>query len=334
MTTWLYTFLRFLINIALQRYFKRILVDGLENIPANHPLILVANHQNALIDPLLIGTQLTIRPHYLTRAAAFKNRLAAYALNKIQLLPVYRMRDGFSTLNQNQNTFEKTYQILNEKGAILIFAEGNHSLVRNIRPLSKGFTRIAYGALAKYPELSPRILPIGIQYSAHKKSGGLARISIGKSIAVTPDPSQAQVLVKQVEQALKSLVVDIPDANYTETLNQLIANQVDCSNKQEVELFLSGKPISYQVNSYGSFRNKLMKICHLPLYWIWLFIIAPKVEDEVFTGTWKFLVGFIGAPIYYMVVVYFCFHPEYGSWFLSFLLVALSSLWINQNSQE
>ena len=334
MKTLLYTTLRFVLKIGLHIYYKRIVVEGLENIPKNQPLILVANHQNALIDPLLVATHISIRPYFLTRAAVFKNPIAAYLLNLIQMLPVYRVLDGFSTIPQNQRTFQKTNQVLQQKGSVLIFAEGNHSIVRNIRPLSKGFTRMAYGALAQCPELAPVVLPIGIQYSAHKRSAGMARITLGKSIPVDPDPTQALKLTKQVEQALKSLVVDIPNAHYPETLDKLLSNQIDVTSKQEVELFLSGKPTSYQVKSFGALRNKLMKISHLPLYWIWLFGIAPRMEDEVFTSTWKFLIGFVLAPIYYLLIFLCCFHPDFGTWAISFLLMAWISLWLNENSQE
>jgi 1-acyl-sn-glycerol-3-phosphate acyltransferase len=334
MRSLIYTTLRFLLKIGLHIYYKKIVVEGLENIPKNQPLILVANHQNALIDPLLVATHISIRPYFLTRAAVFKNPIAAYLLNLIQMLPVYRVLDGFSTIPQNQRTFQKTNQVLQQNGSVLIFAEGNHSLVRNIRPLSKGFTRMAYGALAQCPELQPVVVPIGIQYSAHKKSAGTARITLGKSIPVDPDPTQALKLTKQVEQALKTLVVDIPDAIYPETLANLISNQVDLTSKLEVDLFLSGKPATYQVKSFAAFRNKLMKIFHLPLYWIWLFVIAPKMEDDVFTSTWKFLVGFVLAPIYYFLIFLCCFHPVYGTWAISFLLMAWISVYSNQNSQE
>ena len=334
MRIFLYTSLRFLIKIALNVYYKRILVEGLENVPKNQPLILVANHQNALLDPLLIGTQLPIQPYFLTRAAVFLNPVITYFLNLIQMLPVYRVIDGFSTIPKNQKTFQKTEEILRSKGSVLIFAEGNHSLVRNIRPLSKGFTRMAYGALAQSPEIQPLILPIGIQYSTHKKSAGLARISIGKTIPVNPDPAQALKLTKEVEKALKSLVVDIPNENYPETLSNLLANHVDVSNKQEVDHFLAGKPVLNKVKSVGSLGNKLMKIFHLPLYWIWLYGIAPKIEDEVFTGTWKFLIGAALAPPYYLLIFLCCFHPEYGAWAISLLLMAWISLGLNENSQE
>jgi len=334
MRTLLYIVLRFLIKIGLHIYYKKIVVEGVENIPKNQPLILVANHQNALIDPLLVATHISIRPYFLTRAAVFKNPVAAYLLNLIQMLPVYRVLDGFSTIPQNQRTFQKTNQVLQQNGSVLIFAEGNHSIVRNIRPLSKGFTRLAYGALAQCPELQPVVVPIGIQYSAHKKSGSSAKISIGKPIPVNPEPSQALKLKRQVETALKSLVVDLPNDNYDETLQHLLTNQVDVCSKEDVNRFLNENQVPNKVKMAGYLGNKLMKLFHLPLYWIWLFGIAPRMEDEVFTSTWKFVIGGVLAPIYYSLILLCCFIPGYGTWVISFLLMAWISLFLNENSQE
>jgi 1-acyl-sn-glycerol-3-phosphate acyltransferase len=330
----IYSILRFLLKVALHVYYKKILVQGQENIPHNQPVILVANHQNALIDPLVVATHISIRPYFLTRAAVFKNPIAAYLLDLIQMLPVYRVLDGFSTIPQNQRTFQKTNQVLQQNGSVLIFAEGNHSIVRNIRTLSKGFTRMAYGALAANPDINPMIVPVGIQYSAHKKSGSSVKITIGKPIPVDPDPSQALKLTRQVETALKSLVVDLPNDNYDETLQRLLANQVDVCSKEDVEQFLAGHQVLTKVRPAGYLRNKLMKLFHLPLYWVWLFGIAPKMEDEVFTSTWKFLIGFVLAPLYYCLILLCCFHSEFGTWAISFLLMAWISVFWNQNSQE
>lgn len=330
----IYIFLRFLIKIALHLYYKRILVEGVENIPKNQPVILVANHQNALIDPLVVGTHISIRPYFLTRAAVFKNSIAAYLLNLVQMLPVYRVLDGFSTIPQNQRTFQKTNQVLQQNGSVLIFAEGNHSIVRNIRPLSKGFTRMAYGAMAEAPEIKPVVVPVGIQYSAHKKSGSVVKISIGKPIPVDPEPTQALKLTRQVEAALKSLVVDLPNTDYYETLQRLLSNQVDVCIKEDVERFLVGNQVAIKVKPTGYLMNKMMKLFHLPLYWIWLFGIAPKMEDEVFTSTWKFVIGGVLAPIYYGLILLCCFIPGYGTWAISFLLMAWITVYWNENSQE
>ena len=46
----------------------------------------------------------------------------------------------------------------------MIFPEGSHLRKRTIRPLSKGFTRIVFGALEQNPDLQIQIVPVGITY--------------------------------------------------------------------------------------------------------------------------------------------------------------------------
>lgn len=325
--------LRLLVKVALHGYFKKIIVKGKENLPKNCPVILVANHQNALIDPLLLATHTRLNPYFLTRASVFKNPIADKLLRFIRMLPVYRVRDGFSTIQQNQQTFEQTNEVLGKNGCVIIFAEGSHSLVRNVRPLSKGFTRMAFGLLEKYPDSKPVILPVGIDFSAHKRSGSIVRLTFGKCIPVDMPPSQSGKLTKKVEAVLKSLVVDIPDENYEEKLQELLVQGVDVSDKSEVDQYVSTGKITSKVYPISSLTNKVMKILHLPLYWIWLWI-QPKVKDEVFTSTWKFLIGFVLAVPYYLILFSLAFLPGIGTWALAFLIMAWISLWTNKNPQE
>ncbi len=333
MKYFLNAFLRLLVKVALHGYFKKIKIEGAENIPKNVPVILVANHQNALIDPLLIATHTRLNPYFLTRASVFKNSLAAKLLDLIRMLPVYRVRDGFSTIQQNQSTFEKTFEVLRKNGAVIVFAEGSHSLSRNLRPLSKGFTRIAFGLKEKYPEKNPVILPVALNYSAHQKSGSRVRITFDQPIQVDMPPAKSGLLTKQVENTLKKLVVTIPDENYEQNLNLLIENEVDLTCKSEVELFLEKGVVPNPVNSGTGLKNKLMKIFHFPLYFLWLWK-RPSVKDEVFYSTWKFLIGFVFAPVWYFILFWLAMDSPLGSWSLAFLIMAWISLWGNKNPQE
>ncbi|MDZ7613592.1 MAG: hypothetical protein U5K51_07775 [Flavobacteriaceae bacterium] len=74
------------------------------------------------------------------------------------------------------------YEQLNKKLALLIFAEGSHSLQRKVRPLSKGFTRVVFGALEKNPELEIDIIPVGINYTEPTRFGSSVAIFYGKPI--------------------------------------------------------------------------------------------------------------------------------------------------------
>ncbi len=325
--------LRLLVKVALHGYFRKIIVEGSENIPKNRPIILVANHQNALLDPLLLATHTRLNPWFLTRAAVFVNPFISGVLNYIRMLPVYRVRDGFSTIQQNHQTFEETYEVLRKNGTIVIFAEGSHSLIRNLRPLSKGFTRMAFGLKEKYPELEPVIFPVSLGFSAHKRSGTTVRITFGKAISVDMPHSQSGRLTKSVEKALQSLMVDLPNERYAETLQKLIENGVDLTSKLEVEQFLADGNTTKKVVEPSPTGNKLMKIFHFPLYWLWLWI-KPKVEDEVFIGTWKFLIGFAFALGWYVLLFILGVYSDLGTWAFTFLIMAWLSLWFNKNPQE
>ena len=325
--------LRLLVKIALHGYFRKIRVEGKENIPSNRPIILVANHQNALIDPLLLATHTRLNPWFLTRAAVFVNPFISKVLNYIRMLPVYRVRDGFSTIQQNHQTFDETFEVLRNNGTVVIFAEGSHSLVRNLRPLSKGFTRMAFGLKEKYPDLEPVIFPVSLGFSAHKRSGSTVRITFGKAIPVDMPPSQSGKLTKSVAKALQAIMVDLPNEGYPETLQNLLDNRVDLTSKSGVESFLAGEKVDQVVPVPSHLRNKLMKIFHFPLYWMWLWI-KPKVEDEVFTGTWKFLIGFAFALVWYLLLAILAVKTSLGTWALAFLIMAWITLWLNKNPQE
>jgi 1-acyl-sn-glycerol-3-phosphate acyltransferase len=325
--------LRLLVKVALHGYFNKIIVEGKENLPKNRPVILVANHQNALIDPLLLATHTRLNPWFLTRAAVFTNPFVCRLLHLIRMLPVYRLRDGFSTIQQNQQTFDSTYEVLRKNGTVVIFAEGSHSRVRNLRPLSKGFTRMAFGLKEKYPELEPLILPVGIGFSAHMRSGSTVRITFGKTIPVDMPSSQSGKLTKSVERALKSLIVDIPDSGYEEAIARLIEHNVDLTSKSEVESFLETGAVAHPIKVVSGMRNKLMKIFNFPLYALWLWK-RSSVKDEVFSSTWKFLIGFTLAVPYYFVLLWMTMSTPLGSWGLSFLILAWITLWFNKNPQE
>jgi 1-acyl-sn-glycerol-3-phosphate acyltransferase len=325
--------LRLLVKVALHGYFNKIIVEGKENLPKNRPVILVANHQNALIDPLLLATHTRLNPWFLTRAAVFTNPFVCRLLHLIRMLPVYRLRDGFSTIQQNQQTFDSTYEVLRKNGTVVIFAEGSHSRVRNLRPLSKGFTRMAFGLKEKYPELEPLILPVGIGFSAHMRSGSTVRITFGKAIPVDMPSSQSGKLTKSVERALKSLIVDIPDSGYEEANTRLIEHNVDLTSKSEVESFLETGAVAHPIKVVSGVRNKLMKIFNFPLHALWLWK-RSSVKDEVFSSTWKFLIGFTLAVPYYIVLLWLTMSTPLGSWGLSFLILAWITLWFNKNPQE
>ncbi len=64
----------------------------------------------------------------------------------LKILPVYRIRDGFSTLKANDEIFLKTIDVLKNKNGLVILPEGDHVGFRRLRQLKKGICRVAFQA--------------------------------------------------------------------------------------------------------------------------------------------------------------------------------------------
>jgi len=61
-------------------FYRKVYVNGLENIPKNVPLVLTANHQNALMDALAIGYAADHQPVFLVRSDVYSNPIVAIFL--------------------------------------------------------------------------------------------------------------------------------------------------------------------------------------------------------------------------------------------------------------
>jgi 1-acyl-sn-glycerol-3-phosphate acyltransferase len=86
--------------------------------------------------------------------------------------------------------------------SVLIFGEGNHNEHYNLRPLQKGFVRMAQVALQQNTAL--QIVPVGVHYEAHRLFRSRVLVSFGEAIPLAKDffdenPVQkTEVLLKEV----------------------------------------------------------------------------------------------------------------------------------------
>jgi hypothetical protein len=145
--------------------------------------------------------------------------------------------------------------------------------------------------------------------------------------------SESGKLAKTVESALSKLVVTIPGMDYEAKLKSLTEHEVDLSSRAAVTLFLNEGVVLNPVKPSNGLTNKLMKIFHLPLFMFWSWR-SPKVKDKVFDATLKFLIGFVFAPIWYLILILLAVGTPVGSWAVSVLLLAWITVWFNKNSQE
>lgn len=205
---------------GLRFFYSKVKVVGRENLPKDKPILYVPNHQNSFMDALHVATTTKPTIYFLTRATAFKPDIVGKFLWSINMMPVYRVRDGLKSVQKNNEIFEKCIKYLKNQDSVLVFAEANHNLKRRIRTLSKGFTRIAFGAEEKYNwKLNLQIVPVGVNYSEHRTGGNTVQVNYGKPIPVSnfralleKDEKEAvDEMKEQVSTAMKELVFHVED---------------------------------------------------------------------------------------------------------------------------
>jgi len=295
-------------------YFKRIDVFGFENIPKDKPVLFLGNHQNALLDPLLIAIKCGRFSFFLTRAGVFKKPLVSKLLKSLQMLPVYRIRDGWNNITNNRAIFEACTGLFKNNEAVVIFPEGSHNLVRRVRPLSKGFTRIVFDTLEKYPELDIQLIPVGLNFMNTTSFPDSTTIYFGSPISsrafVSENRNKDVVkLKKRIKDELSSLTTNIPEKNYNEILNRLNELQVDYLKPKAVNACIESNFVNCSETTKPSnkflklfFRNLLILNILVP-FLLWKYVFKPKINELEFMATFRFAIAITLVPIYLLIVI-------------------------------
>lgn len=306
-----YQLVKHYIYIGLFFYHKKITVHGRENIPKKGALLFVSNHKNALIDPLLIATTTTRDVHFLTRASAFKIPLVKWILSTVNMMPIYRIRDGKQAVAKNEQIFKRCFNLFNKGKSMLIFPEGTHDIRRWVRPLSKGFTRITFGALDQNPKLQLTIIPIGLNYAKAESFAEPVSIIYGKPILVNSfydkdKLAESTLKLKEiVGDALKELTTHIDDIdNYNEIIAKL--GYVNYLNPEEVNSKLENLDLQIpnsklkpkEPSILWKIIYNLVKINSLPALLIWK-AVKPKIKEVEFISTTRYAVFVTAIPLFY-----------------------------------
>jgi len=211
-------------------FYRRFEIRGKEKFHWKDPIIFAPNHQNAAMDALIFVTILRQQPIFLSRADIFVNPLIRSLLKLFKMLPVWRIRDGFRSVPQNEETFEKCAEVLGHHKTLILFPEGNHDDKRRIRPLKKGLARIAFEAEETYDfKLGLKVIPVGIDYSDYEKVRGRVTVSYGDPIRVADleseykkDPQIAyRELNKRITEGIKPHMIHIPWEDIYDTVMSL-----------------------------------------------------------------------------------------------------------------
>jgi 1-acyl-sn-glycerol-3-phosphate acyltransferase len=206
----LYLFIRPFAKIAIGLYFRKIHLIDADRIPTKGPLILACNHPNSFTEACILATFQPRVLHFLVRGDVFKNSVIAFMLRQTNQIPIFRFKDGFSNLKQNESTFAACYEKLNENAAILIFSEASSVFEKRLRPIQKGTARLAFGAYNKNQTKEElNILPVGVNYTKGDKFRSEVMVSFGLPIRLSAYSSQYE---NNPKTGIDSLTADLAEA--------------------------------------------------------------------------------------------------------------------------
>jgi 1-acyl-sn-glycerol-3-phosphate acyltransferase len=229
----LYHFLFPHVAFFVRRFYKEFRTKGFEKIGKDEAVILAPNHQAAFMDALVMldGVGWKNQLSILVRASIFKTKTAAYLLNKINLMPVFRRDyDGAENLDKNDVIFDNCVELLSDKKYLVLFPEATHNLQRRFIPLKKGVTRIAFATEEKNQfQLNLKIYPVGIYYTNPRNFYEKVLVQVGEPVVVREfesvyqeNPAKAHTMVKSLlEQRIRELMIDIRNEEFYDTIERL-----------------------------------------------------------------------------------------------------------------
>ena len=172
-------------RLVLRVFYRRIEASGLARIPASGPTILVLNHPNGLMDPLLLLC-LSPRPvAFLAKSPLFSMPFVSLFVKAFDSIPVYRPQDPDADVRRNRETFAKARDLLRRGGVLALFPEGVSHDEPRLMPLKSGAARIALGAASEGPVT---VVPAGLTYEARDLFRSGALLSIAEPFTVEPIP--------------------------------------------------------------------------------------------------------------------------------------------------
>lgn len=224
-----YRLFRLLARFLAGLFYRRVEVIGRERVPATGPLVVAANHQQGLMDGLLLAATLPRRLRPIAKAPLFRYPLIGQFARLAGAIPVHRRQDEGRGPVDNDTMFGAAYRALAEGEALLIFPEGVSQPEPALMPLRTGAARLVLGSGGGSGGSGPRatLLPVGLMF--HEPGTfrvGSAVVLIGEPVPTEdfearPEGDETvRRLTARLDAALRRLIVEARDRH---TLDLVLA---------------------------------------------------------------------------------------------------------------
>jgi glycerol-3-phosphate O-acyltransferase / dihydroxyacetone phosphate acyltransferase len=214
----LYSTLRAVARVALHWYYSEVIVQGGDHIPARGPILVVANHPNALVDALLVGTAIPRRVLITAKATLFEHPLLAPLFAAVGVVPLRRAKDERASSGRdplaarNDDTFQLVTEALGRGGAVLVFPEGISHDHPALAPVKSGAARMALRA-REVGTRGVKVLPVGLVFEEKERPRSRALVRIGKPIDLDALHGDGEIvssasLTAHIEGALREVTLN------------------------------------------------------------------------------------------------------------------------------
>jgi glycerol-3-phosphate O-acyltransferase / dihydroxyacetone phosphate acyltransferase len=209
---WLYRAMPLISELAVRSYY-RVSVAG-ARIPTDGPVLLVANHNNSLVDPALVAAMAGRNVRFLAKATLFTHPLIGWLIKGVGSVPVYRQQDDPKLVSQNLDTFRDVHRVLASGDMVGIFPEGISHSASRLAPLKTGAARIAIGAAAQLGTDFP-IIAVGLVFRDRDAFRSEAHVIIGESfrwddlVGDLSNRTAVRELTDRIERSMRRVSVNL-----------------------------------------------------------------------------------------------------------------------------
>lgn len=168
--------------VLVHAFHRSVEVIGAHRIPARSPVLLVANHGNGFVDPVIVAAVLGRVPRFLAKAALWQIVPVRPLLAFAGILPVHRTSDG-DDASRNTRTFAAAWNELAQGSTVALFPEGTTGDRSGLDRMRTGAARLALGGLASADDLV--VLPIGLAFESRIETRSRTVVTVGEPIVVS-----------------------------------------------------------------------------------------------------------------------------------------------------
>jgi 1-acyl-sn-glycerol-3-phosphate acyltransferase len=206
---------------------RRLEVADRERLPEGRPVLLVANHFNGFVDPLVITSALGRLPRFIAKDALRRLPVAGLVLRAAGVVFVRRQSDKGGAVG-NEDAFAECHRALAHGDIVAIFPEGTTHDRPRIDPIKTGAARIALGARSA-GAAGLVILPVGLTFPDKVALRSSALVQLGVPIeldVVTPpgvgadDVEAVRQLTAVIDRGLRAVSPDFADVETALALEQ------------------------------------------------------------------------------------------------------------------